>query len=142
MYLLRFCFIGFLTFVLILSCKNVESQETAHVATQTDSKKEIGGPEYQQLINSYPIVLIDFSATWCGPCKKLSPTLEKISQQREKDFKLYTIDVDENPSIAQQNGIEMLPTLIWYKNGKMVKRVFGLQTEKTINLMIDELVKQ
>lgn len=141
MQLLRSCFIGFLTFGLILSCKNVESQETTHASTQLADKKEIGSGEYQQMINSYPVVLIDFSATWCGPCKKLSPLLEKISQQREKDFKLYTIDVDENPGIAQQNEVEMLPTLIWYKNGKLVKRVFGLQTEKAINLMIDELVK-
>ena len=133
--------IGLFTLSLVLSCQNVESQETSHSTAQINEKKEIGSGEYQQWVSSYPVVLIDFSATWCGPCKKLSPLLEKTAQSREKDFKLYTIDVDENPTIAQQNEIEMLPTLIWYKNGKMIKRMYGYQPEKAINLMIDELIK-
>lgn len=141
MSLFRFIATGAVLLSILLSCKNAESPNSATHVGQIADKKEIGSGEYQQWINSYPVVLIDFSATWCGPCKKLSPILEKLSHQREKDFKLYTIDVDENPSIAQQNGIEMLPTLIWYKNGKMVKRMYGFQSEKAINLMIDEVIK-
>jgi len=102
---------------------------------------EITPEEYEKMISSFPLVVIDFSATWCGPCKKLTPMLEKMGQKRSHDFKVEMIDVDENPAIAKKNEIEALPTLLWYKNGKLVKRVVGYHNEKEINQLIDELVK-
>lgn len=133
--------IGGIFLLLFLSCQNGGSQNVEEEKTSSLSRKEITIDEYQRWINSHPVVLIDFSATWCGPCKKLSPLLETIAEKRTNDFKLYTIDVDENPEISQRNEIEVLPTLVWYKNGKLVKRVFGYHGEKEINQMINDLIK-
>lgn len=106
-----------------------------------ERKVELSLADYEKITSSFPLVLIDFSAQWCGPCKKLSPLLEKIGQKRASEFKVHMIDVDENPLVTQKNEIEVLPTLLWYKNGKLVKRVSGLRSEKEINQMVDELSK-
>ena len=132
---------GGIFILLLLSCQNGDSQSVDKETVGSTSKKEITSDEYQRWVNSHAVVVVDFSATWCGPCKKLSPLLEKIAERRTNDFKLYTIDVDENPEISQRNEIEVLPTLIWYKNGKMAKRLFGYHDEKEINQMIDDLIK-
>ena len=97
--------------------------------------------DYKKLINSQKIVLVDFSATWCGPCKKLSPLLERIGFQRPNDLKVIMIDVDANEEIAKQNSIEEVPTLIWYKDGKRETRMIGFHNEKEINETIDKLLK-
>ncbi len=101
----------------------------------------INSEEYNKLTNSHKLVLVDFSATWCGPCRKLSPILEKIGHQRPNDVKVVMIDVDSNEAIARQIGIEELPTLIWYKDGKLELRMIGLRSEKEINETIDRLIK-
>ena len=97
--------------------------------------------EYKKLISSQKLVLVDFSATWCGPCKKLSPLLEKIGHQRPNDVKVVMIDVDDNEAIARHNGIEELPTMAWYKDGKLELRMIGFHNEKEINETIDKFLK-
>ncbi|MBC7389311.1 MAG: thioredoxin [Opitutaceae bacterium] len=101
----------------------------------------ITSEDYSKLISSQKLVLVDFSATWCGPCRKLSPLLEKVGHQRPNDVKVVMIDVDSNEQIARQIGIEELPTLIWYKNGKLELRMIGFHSEKDINETIDRLLK-
>ena len=71
-------------------------------------------------------VLVDFFATWCGPCKMLSPLLEEIDERKEAgDLLIVKVDVDEAGAIAQQFGIQSIPTLIIFENGKVVKSSLG-----------------
>ena len=71
-------------------------------------------------------VLVDFFATWCGPCKMLSPILEEVDQRGEADDLLIVkVDVDEASDIAMRFGIQSIPTLILFENGKMVKHALG-----------------
>lgn len=102
---------------------------------------EITDEEYQKMINSHSLVVIDFSAKWCGPCRKLSPLLEEIGKKRSKDLHVHLIDVDANEDISLKNDIESLPTLAWYKNGKLVNRTIGIKSEKELNGLIDQLLK-
>ena len=93
------------------------------------------------LLQSQKIVLIDFSAKWCGPCKVLSPIVNKIGKARAKELKVVMFDVDANQALALHNTIDELPTLLWYKNGKLEMRMIGLRSEKDINEMIDQINK-
>ncbi len=82
--------------------------------------------------------LLDFSATWCGPCKMQKPHLEKVEAELGDQVDVKEIDVDNNQSLAAQYGIQAVPTLIIVKDGQMVKRFTGLTTS---GILIEELKK-
>ncbi|WP_462354959.1 thioredoxin, partial [Fusobacterium ulcerans] len=78
----------------------------------------------EEVINNKGIVIVDFWAEWCGPCKVLAPILEEISE--EGKVKIYKVNVDENPSLAGQFGIKSIPTMVVFENGIRVDQVVGL----------------
>lgn len=95
---------------------------------------EINKEEFNETIKGE--VLVDFSATWCGPCQMLKPVLEEISNERE--FKIVSIDVDDNMELAREYGIMTIPCLILFKDGKEIKRSVGLKTKDDIISMMEE----
>lgn len=90
-----------------------------------------------QLLNENKFVVLDFSATWCGPCKKLTPALEKLENEFKKQVIFIKIDVDELEEIAKNYNVTAMPTIIFYKNGKLLpEMVIGANFAK-----IDEIIK-
>jgi thioredoxin 1 len=91
---------------------------------------------FSTLIHSDKPVLVDFSAEWCGPCKMLAPILSQVAKKVGDDARIVKIDIDKNPSIANKLKIMSVPTLILYKNGKIIWRESGVmsadQLEKAI----------
>lgn len=86
------------------------------------------------------LVLIDFWATWCGPCRMQAPILEQLSAEiPEDELKIVKIDVDENLATARQFGIMSIPTLLFKKNGQVVKQVAGVHTAAQIKRIVEEL---
>ena len=86
------------------------------------------------------LVLVDFWATWCGPCRMQAPILEKLSQELSEDeLKILKMDVDENPETARAFGIMSIPTLLFKKDGKVVKQVAGVHTAEQIKAIVAEL---
>ena len=85
---------------------------------------------FNELINSGE-VLIDFFATWCGPCRMLSPVLEELSSDRA-DVRIVKIDVDECPNIARSFGVMSIPTLILFKDGKEVAKENGFMPKEAL----------
>lgn len=83
------------------------------------------------------LVIADFSAEWCMPCKMLHRVLEKISNRNE-DIKIVDIDVDESPEISNKYGINNLPTMILFKNGRPVEEIIGFVPEEYIEDAIEE----
>ncbi len=81
-------------------------------------------------------VLVDFFATWCGPCRMLAPILEDVSSELEGKAKVYKVDIDECMDIAKRFGIMSVPTMIIFKEGKEVDRLIGLRQK---NQIIDAL---
>ena len=86
------------------------------------------------------LVLVDFWATWCGPCRMQAPILEKLSQELlEDELKILKMDVDENPETARAFGIMSIPTLLFKKDGQVVKQVAGVHTVAQIKAIVAEL---
>ena len=77
------------------------------------------------------VILVDFYATWCGPCQMLGPILEEIAVEKQ-DFDIAKINIDENQELAIENEIEVVPTMLIYKNGQVVERVEGLLSKSQI----------
>ena len=89
----------------------------------------------EEVIRSDKPVLVDFWATWCGPCRMLAPVIEEISEERN-DIKVCKIDVDEEPGLAAEYGIQSIPTLIVFKDGKPVKKSIGVRPKDDIIAML------
>jgi thioredoxin 1 len=79
-------------------------------------------------------VLVDFWAPWCGPCKALTPILEEIADELGEKVGIYKVNVDENTDLAQEHGVQSIPTLLLYKNGSLSETIIGLKSK-------DELVE-
>ncbi len=79
----------------------------------------------QEVINKYPLVLVDFYADWCMPCKMIAPILEELASELKGKLVIAKINVDENPRAAMEYQAMSIPTLIIFKNGKPVDRIVG-----------------
>ncbi len=81
-------------------------------------------------------ILVDFWATWCAPCRIVAPILEKLAGELKGKARIGKLDVDQNPATAAQYGIQSIPTLILFKNGKPVDQIVGAQSKDVIASMI------
>lgn len=92
---------------------------------------------FNSLIND-EIVLVDFYATWCGPCKMMNPVLEEINNTRS-NIKIVKIDVDANEDIAKKYGVMSIPTLILFKNGTQIDKKVGFVPGPLLTEWINEM---
>ena len=79
----------------------------------------------EEVLKSELPVLVDFWATWCGPCRMLGPVVAQVAAEKEGSLKVAKVNVDENPDLARQYGIRSIPTLMLFKNGELVNTSLG-----------------
>ena len=91
----------------------------------------------ENVLNSKGLVLVDFWAEWCGPCRQLGPILEAIDEEMGNDVKIYKMNVDDSPETASQFGIRSIPPMFLFKDGKQVDTKVGLNTQSTISSWIE-----
>lgn len=91
---------------------------------------------FNSIINSKTLVLVDFFAPWCGPCKTLAPILSQVKEEIGDTVKIVKIDVDKNQPLATQYQVRGVPTLLLFKNGKQVWRQSGLINKKDLVTII------
>lgn len=97
----------------------------------------INKDDFQKIIDSNELVLVDFFANWCMPCKRMTPILEKLSQKIEY-VSFCKVDVDENEELAKQFNIYSIPTLLFFKDGKHIDTLSGLNTAEKVELFIQK----
>ncbi|MBO7407457.1 MAG: thioredoxin [Clostridia bacterium] len=88
-----------------------------------------------EVLKSEVPVLVDFWATWCGPCRMLAPVIKRIAEERT-DIKVGKVNVDEEPELAMQYGIEAIPTLMVFKNGTLAAKAMGYRPQSEIEKML------
>ena len=115
-----------------------------HITTSNAEYKKMGGLlefsdvnfENEVLKSSRP-VLVDFSAAWCGPCKLLAPVVEELASENADSAKIGKIDIDANPRTAARYGVSSIPTLMVFKDGRVIDTLVGLQPKSKLQEAID-----
>ncbi|HTC21150.1 MAG TPA: thioredoxin [bacterium] len=87
-------------------------------------------------------VLVDFWATWCGPCRMYGPIVDQLAKDYKGRLKVVRVDVDENPGLSSHFQIQAIPTSILFSKGKVFKTLYGLQTEAHMRALIGQILKK
>ncbi len=91
---------------------------------------------FAQIIKEKELLLVDFSAEWCGPCKMMPPILEEVKKNIGNEITIIKMDVDKNPQTARQYGIQSVPTLILFQKGKVLWRQSGVIQASQLELLL------
>lgn len=102
--------------------------------------KIITDASFEEIISSGNLVVVDFWAEWCGPCKMIGPIVEDLATEYEGKAVIGKVDVDENPEVCEKYGIRNIPTLLFFKNGEVVDKVVGAAQKAALKEKIDTLI--
>ncbi len=95
--------------------------------------------KFNEMINGEQLTLVDFFATWCGPCKMMHPILEQLKEKMGDDIRIQKVDVDKNEALSMQYRIQSVPTLMLFKKGEMLWRQSGAMSLNDLMQKISQL---
>jgi thioredoxin 1 len=93
----------------------------------------------REVLSSEKVVLVDFWAPWCVPCRVIAPTVEKIAEEHSDRIKVTKVNVDEDPSLATELSIFNIPTIVFFKKGVEHSRLVGVNTKETIEAKLERI---
>lgn len=93
----------------------------------------------QELSTGNPMV-VDFWAPWCGPCRMVSPIIDKLASEYEGKVKIGKLNVDENSDVTVEYGVRNIPTILFFKNGEVFERKVGAQSEEALKEVIEKML--
>lgn len=106
-----------------------------------DAVQEVNDSNFEQsVLKSEQPVMVDFWATWCGPCKALAPVVDQVAQAYTGKVKVYKMDVDRNNATPMRYGVRGIPTLLVFKGGKVQEQIVGYVPQETIQKALDKHV--
>lgn len=97
---------------------------------------------FADIINGDTPVLVDFTATWCGPCKMMKPVLEELHRRKGEQLRIIKIDIDQSPAAANAYQVQSVPTLLLFRKGQQLWRQSGLIQAASLEKIIDQLTNQ
>jgi thioredoxin 1 len=101
---------------------------------------EITDQNYSEITNTDKVVMIDFWATWCGPCRMVGPLVEELSNEYQGKAVVGKLDVDSNPEISMKFGIRNIPTILYVKNGEVVDKLVGAASKQALEAKLTALM--
>ncbi len=102
---------------------------------------QITDNNFDELLNSGKPVVVDFWATWCGPCKMIAPFVEELAEEFKGQVEIGKCDVDDNSDLPGRFGIRNIPTLLFFKNGQLVDKHVGAATKAALKEKVEALLK-
>ena len=102
--------------------------------------QQITDANFEELLNSGKPMVVDFWAEWCGPCRMVAPIIDELATEYEGKVTIGKMDVDNNDEVVGQFGIRNIPTVLFFKDGKMVDKVVGAVPKATFQEKIDSLL--
>ncbi len=125
--------------------EKIRQKKLKELSRQTDSKaKNFDSPikgsddNFDEMINSNPLVLVDFWAEWCGPCKMIAPTIDALAKDYAGKILVLKINVDECPQTASRFGIMSIPTVTIFKDGKLADSIVGAVPKTVLESKLSE----
>ncbi len=101
----------------------------------------ISSDEFNNLVDNIEgIAVVDFFATWCGPCKMLAPVFQEVGNELEGKAKFYKVDIDQSLDIARKFNVSTVPTVIIFKNGEAIERLVGFMPKENLLAKIKEYI--
>lgn len=92
-----------------------------------------------EVLGAKGLIIVDFFAPWCGPCKMMAPSIEKLANEYAGTVKIGKLNVDDNGEVGNRYEIQSIPTTIFFKDGQMVEKLIGFQSEETLRQKIEAL---
>lgn len=102
---------------------------------------KITDDDFEETIEDYPLILVDFWADWCGPCKMMEPILKELASEYQGDLVVGKLNVDDNSTVPNQFQVSSIPTMVLFKEGEPVERMVGAMQKEQLAQKVDEYIE-
>jgi len=124
--------------------EKIKEEMVDKMMNDTESKEypaepvEVNDNDFKETIKEYPLVLVDFWAAWCGPCKMMEPVLDELAEEYQGDVVIGKMNVDKNQNIPSRFQVSSIPTMVLFKEGEVVDRMIGALGKEQLSQKIEE----